>query len=521
MNWLECGIYISSRCFLLIKRAGCLCLKKINLLSCSLFAIQSALSIIFITYLLKLNVLPDSANIICVALIVLVFLLSTFLLIGKTKLKKIACALLAGIFIIIMIFPVRVMQKTHHTLNNLQGETTVYHTGYEILVRKDDKAEILSDVSKYVFGIDTSFDKKSANEALNNISKKLNGIALNYIEYTSSSAVWEALVTNKDVDVILIESAFYDMFAELYIAKGDSIENYVKKVENITVTINVEKPENPKPNENPNNEKPKELNARPFVIYVSGIDVAGKITTRSRSDVNILIVINPITKKMVLVTVPRDTYVPFPGITNGMYDKLTHAGIYGNNCSVSIATIETYIYTGVKIDRWIRVNFTSVERIVDALGGVTVESEFEFTQGGYKFVKGKNYLNGRQALAFSRNRKSFALGDQQRGKNQLQVIKGVFNKAISPAILTAYSDILNEIKDCVQTNLTYEDITGLVKMQLSDGASWDIDTASIRTTHRYDVCYSMSSAGKIDVAIMSEESRLEVIGKINAILRGE
>ena len=495
-------------------------MRKINLLSCSLLAIQAAISIVFITYLLKLNVLPDSANIICVVLITLAFLLSSFLLRGKTKPKKIACALLAGIFSIIMIFPVRVMQKTYHTLNNLQGETTVYHTGYEILVRKDDNAEILSDVAEYTFGIDTSFDKKSANEALKNISAKLNGIKLNYIEYTSSSSVWEALVDKKEVDVVLIESSFYDMFAESYEAKGDNIENYVKKVENITVTINVEKPVNPNPNGNQNNEKPKELNEKPFVIYVSGIDVSGKITTRSRSDVNILIVINPITKKMVLATVPRDTYVPFPGVTNGSYDKLTHAGIYGNNCSVSIATLETYIYTGIKIDRWIRVNFTSVERIVDALGGITVESEFDFSFRGHNFVKGKNFLNGEQALAFSRNRKSFAMGDQQRGRNQLEVIKGVFNKAISPAILTAYSDILNEIKDCVQTNLTYEDITGLVKMQLSDGASWNIDTASIRTSHRYDVCYSMSSAGKIDVAIMSEESRLEVIEKINAVLRG-
>lgn len=495
-------------------------MKKINLLSYSLFAIQSALSIVFITYLLKLNVLPDRANIICVVLIVLAFLMTALLLKGKTKPKKIVCALLAGVFSIIMIFPVKVMHQTHHTLNNLQGETTVYHTGYEILVRKDDKAEILSDVSEYTFGIDTSFDQKSANEALKNISSKLNGVTLNYVEYSSSSSVWEALVDKKEVDVILIESAFYDMFAESYVANGDSIDNYVKKVENITVTINVEKPAKPTPNENQSEEKLKELNERPFVLYVSGIDVSGKITTRSRSDVNILIVINPVTKKMVLATVPRDTYVPFPGVTHGMNDKLTHAGIYGENCSVSIATLETYIYTGVKIDRWVRVNFTSVERIVDALGGITVESEFDFSQNGYKFVKGKNYLNGKQALAFSRNRKSFALGDQQRGRNQLEVIKGIFNKAISPAILTAYSDILNEIKDCIQTNLSYEDITGLVKMQLSDGASWNIETTSIRTTHRYDVCYSMSSAGKIDVAIMSEESRLEVLEKINAVLRG-
>lgn len=496
-------------------------MKKIKLLNGVLLAIQSGLSIIFITYMLKLNILPDIVNIACIALLVIALLLTSFLFIGKTKVRKIACAFIASILSIIMIAPIVMMKKADHTLRNIQREATVYHAGYEILVRKDDKATILNDLTEYKFGIDISYDQKSANEALKSISKKLNGITLQYTEYNSSASLWEALVDKKEVDVVLIESTFYEMFAESYAASGDSVSNYVKKVENITVTIEIEKPVEPNPDEDKKDEKPKTLNKSPFVIYVSGIDVAGKITMRSRSDVNILIVINPNTKKMLLTTVPRDTYVPFPGITNGMYDKLTHAGIYGDNCSVSIATLEQHIYTGVKIDRWIRVNFTSVKRIVDALGGITVESQFDFSMNGYRFVKGKNYLNGNQALAFSRNRKSFAEGDRQRGKNQLEVIKGIFYKATTPAILTAYSDILNEIMDCVQTNLTYEDITGLVKMQLTDGASWDISTAPIYATHSYDYCYSMSSAGKIDVAIMSESSRLEVIEKIKAVLRGD
>lgn len=479
-----------------------------------------ALSIVFSVYILKLNVLPDSTNILCIVFLALTLLLSALMLIGNTKPRQILCAFIASLLCIIMVFPIHVMKHTHHTLNNLQGESQVYHTGYEILVRKDDSAQILSDISKYKFGIDTSYDRQSANEALKSISHKLGDIALYYEEYSSSATLWSALVDTKVVDVVLIESNFYEMFKESYASKNDNIENYVKKIENITVAIDVEKPEEkPEKEEDISKEPQKPLNERPFVIYVSGIDIAGKITMRSRSDVNILIVINPKTKKMVLATVPRDTYVPFPGVTNGEYDKLTHAGIYGNNCSVSIATLEQYIYTGVKIDRWIRVNFTSVERIVDALGGITVESQYNFSLHGHSFVKGKNHLNGEEALAFSRNRKSFAQGDMQRGRNQLEVIKGIFAKAISPAILSGYSDILNEITDCVQTNLSYEDITGLVKMQLSDGASWDIDTASIYVEYKDDYCYSLGSANC--VGVMSEKSRLEVLGKINDVLNGK
>lgn len=492
-------------------------MKKLNILGCMLFSIQGALSIVFVTYLLKLNILPDSVNIICIITVALAMVLSVLLVNSKTKAKNIVCIVLAVILSTVMLYPINIMKHTDYTLKNLQGETTVYHTGYEILVRKEDNAEILNDIANYKFGIDTSYDKESANEALKNISKRLGDIALDFAEYSSSSMLWDALVKTKKVDVVIIESSFYDMFTEFYATEGDSVNNYVKKVENITVSVNVEKPVTPPEEDKPQN--PQELNKRPFVLYISGIDISGKITMRSRSDVNILIVINPITKKMVLATVPRDTYVPFPGITNGMCDKLTHAGMYGDNCSVSIATLEEYIYTGVKIDRWIRVNFTSVERIVDALGGITVESKYNFSQNGYSFVKGKNYLNGAQALAFARNRKSFNEGDMQRGRNQLEVIKGIFNKAISPAILTAYSDVLNEIIDCIQTNLTYNDITGLVKMQLSDGASWDIQTVSIYVNYKYDECYSM--AGKLCVGVMSETSRLEALEKINNVLQGK
>ena len=492
-------------------------MKKLKLINIVLFAAQMALSIVFSIYILKLNVLPDKTNVLCIVFLSLALLLSAALLIGRTLPRQILCACISGFLCIIMVFPVRIMEHTDHTLMNLQGESKVYHTGYEILVRKDDSAQILNDISKYKIGVDISLDKEAAKEVLKSISDKLGGIQLICEEYSQSRVLLNDLIDTKVIDVAIIESNFYEMFKEDYAAQNDNIENYVRKIENITVTIDVEEPAEPTPEEKPV-EPVKPLNARPFVIYVSGIDVAGKITTRSRSDVNILIVINPKTKKMILVTVPRDTYVPFPGVTNGEYDKLTHAGIYGSNCSVSIATLEQHIYTGVKIDRWIRVNFTSVERIVDALGGITVESQYDFTQNGHSFVKGKNYLNGKEALAFSRNRKSFAQGDMQRGRNQLEVIKGIFAKAISPAILPAYSEVLNEIKDCIQTNLSYEDITGLVKMQLSDGSSWNIDTASIYVEYKNDYCYSLGSANC--VGVMSEKSRLEVLGKINAVLDG-
>lgn len=494
-------------------------MKKLKLIGAILYSVQLALSAVLVFYIFKLDVLPDSVAFGCVLVLTLFAVAGAFLLFLKGTAKKMICACISLFLSILLLIPIRVFQKTDSTLNNLQGETNTYHSNYEVVVRQDDKAEILSDLIGYKTGIDTAYNQASAEEALADIERKIES-KLEVMKYGGSSALWTALTETKETDAILIDHSFYEMFREAYEAQNDQIENYVKIVDKITVSVDIEMPPTQSPSVDP--EEPvdsAELWERPFVIYVSGIDVAGKITTRSRSDVNILIAINPNTKKMILVTVPRDTYVPFPGVTDGAYDKLTHAGIYGDNCSVSIATLEQYIYTGITIDKWIRVNFTSVERIVDALGGITVESQYNFSSGNYTFVKGMNELNGKQALAFARNRKSFAEGDMQRGRNQLEVIKGIFNKAISPAILSSYSEILDEIADCVQTNLSYDDITGLVKMQLSDGASWQIDTASIYVDYKYDYCYSMSGQ-KLCVGVMSEESRLEAIEKIHSVLNG-
>lgn len=102
--------------------------------------------------------------------------------------------------------------------------------------------------------------------------------------------------------------------------------------------------------------------------------MSGSITTTSRSDVNIIMTVNPNTHKILLTTTPRDYYVTIPGISGEQRDKLTHSGIYG--VDASMATLED-IY-GIDISYYARFNFTSLVKIVDALGGVDVYSEYAF-----------------------------------------------------------------------------------------------------------------------------------------------
>ena len=210
----------------------------------------------------------------------------------------------------------------------------------------------------------------------------------------------------------------------------------------------------------------------PFNVLISGIDVYGDISQTSRSDVNIIVTVNPKTKKILLTSTPRDYYVPIPGVSDGVRDKLTHAGIYG--VDASMRTLEE-LY-GVDITYFVRVNFDTLIKLVDAMDGLDVYVEYPFDcyTDEYHFDKGWHDMFGDQVLAFCRERYSFADGDNQRGRNQEQVLKALLEKMMSPAILPHYADILDSLDGFFQLNMPQEKIAELVNMQLTDNAHWEI-----------------------------------------------
>ena len=187
-----------------------------------------------------------------------------------------------------------------------------------------------------------------------------------------------------------------------------------------------------------NDDQVDNIAKNPFIVYLSGIDTRnyGEIEDKSRSDVNMVVAVNPKTKTVLMVSTPRDYYVALDGDSNKM-DKLTHAGNYGIECSMN--TLEA-LYD-IEFNYYAKVNFKSVVDIVDALGGVTVTSEYNFSSPHsfsgktYTFKKGENFVEGDMALAFARERESFANGDRQRGIHQQVLIKAVVEKAISPSML--------------------------------------------------------------------------------------
>jgi len=235
-----------------------------------------------------------------------------------------------------------------------------------------------------------------------------------------------------------------------------------------------------------------DVTVQPFNIYISGIDVYGDITQESRSDVNIIATINPNTHKILLTTTPRDYYVPIPGISEGQGDKLTHAGIYGIDASV--ATLENLYET--EIPFYVRVNFTSVEEIVDVMGGVDVESELAFTTGEdagmiVEVQEGKNHFNGKEALAFVRERYALEDGDNQRGKNQQALLTGLIKKVASPLILFRANGMINSVAGNAETNMSESQIKSFIRMQLDDMKGWEIEAvAASGDSSGQQYCYS-------------------------------
>ena len=244
----------------------------------------------------------------------------------------------------------------------------------------------------------------------------------------------------------------------------------------------------------------------PFNIYISGLDVSGTIDVTSRSDVNMIMTVNPKTHKILLTSIPRDTVIHM-NEKGGASDKLTHTGIYGIGCS--LGAVEDL--TGLDMNYYVKVNYTTVEKMVDALGGIDVKSDFEFDTHGmkakYHFKKG-----------MTRERKSFPDGDIQRNRNQAKVMAAMLKKATSSrTILMNYTTILNSIKDYMQINMKQKEIKSLVKMQIAKNPKWQIKRQSMEGPSTFMQCYSTGSY-QVSVVQVSEDSLKKCVKRIRRVM---
>lgn len=462
-----------------------------------LIAIQSILTLVFSFVLTKLNVLPT--NILMLLSAVLIILCIMCFLLSKWKGGQVLSCIIAIVISSILAVGGYYLMNTNNMLEDITGND-IEKYNVNVYVKADDSAQSINDAVGYKFGILSDMDVENTDDTINKINEKL-GAKISTREYAGVTELFDALLSGQVQAIILNEG---------YISIVEDIEGYENIEEQIrAIYINEIKREV----ENSQNDT-KDIIKESFIVYLSGIDTTGPVSTRSRSDVNILMVVNPTEKKILLVSTPRDYYVPL-SISNGVKDKLTHAGNYGIN--VSMDTLEMLYDTD--IDYYVRMNFTGFTKIIDALGGIDIYCDRSFTSyRGYTFKEGTSHMDGEHALEFARERYAFSEGDRQRGRNQMQVIEKVVDRLTSKAILNNYSGLMKSIGNCMQTNISSDEISKLVKMQINDMSKWEITQFSVNGTGKLAYTYSIPNQ-KAYVMVPDQSTVDEAKQKINEMMK--
>ena len=447
------------------------------------------LSVVFMGLLAMTKMVPTIYMLI-IGIVLAVIAAIIWLLVWHTRYtgRFIGGTVLAVIMIAILAFGGFYINKTRSAISNISGETTEV-TQMAVYVKNDDAADSVEATAGYTYGILSSLDRENTDGAVAHLNSQF-GTEVQTKEYAGLTELADGIL-NGEVNAMLLNSGYLSVYEDM-----DGYTDFSTKIKEVG-TVDVESTIQSAEESTPIEPITTANGGKVYTIYLSGIDTRGEMTAKSRSDVNIIATVNTDTHEILLVSTPRDYFVPL-SISGGAPDKLTHAGIYG----IDVCMDTLGMLYDIDINYYFRINFGGFVKVIDALGGITVNSDYDFDSKnilGYHFNKGENYVNGEQALIFARERYAFQEGDRQRGKNQMEVIRGVVKKALSPEILTSYSSILSSLDGCFGTNITYEEIAQILQQQLTNGGDWTIVSYSVNGTGATEKPYSMSQKAYVMV----------------------
>ncbi len=440
------------------------------------------------------------AGAVMLAAVAVIFALLTWA--GRGK-RLVVGIVLEIIFSIIAIIACIVIGVSGQTLGQMTGrESQTIQVGVFVRV-EDEPTYDLTDPAN-VYGILSGLDRENTDLALDEFETKY-GFYPQTAEYNSPAALADSLLASWEDNAIILNTAYLQLLEE---SEGyEDIMDRIVQIETFNIEVSTA-----------NSSDDTYIDKTAFTVYISGIDSREGLQASSLSDVNIIAAVNTETHQVLLLTTPRDYYIPL-SISNGEKDKLTHAGIYGVN--VSMDTLADLYH--VPMDYYFRIDFDGFKGIVDALGGITVYSDYTFMSQnveGFYFVEGENEMDGEAALAFCRERYSFPDGDLQRGRNQVAVLDGIIQKASSPAILGGYMDILNSMSDHFETSIPYDLITSIVRdVERTGVGEWNIVNASVGGAGAMEVTYTQQV--EASVVIPYDDSVEEATQLLVDVLNGE
>ena len=513
-----------------------------NLSFAAVFLVLFVMQILTVVSIGRLKMLPG----ILMALIIVVFLVydciaAYFMFLrGMQKITKRNARriirkrrIIASVLVIIMVCGCAVVNRVtgdvYDTLQSLQASEQIQEEDTAVkravYVRTYDTAQTLEEAKDYNYGRLIHFDDENTQQAVEAIELRL-GASIHTKEYTSVFDMANALLSG-ELDAVILSSSYTSVLeGDTQFAEFTSMTRILEEVEiegngeeldgsGLLLNAEVDIAENGK--------------LKPFVVYISGSDSRVNSMQNNRSDVNIVVVVNPRTKQVLMINTPRDFYIPST-VEDGKMEKLAHAGVFG--VKASIKSLEQ-LYD-VEIPYYVQMSFGGMTGIVDAIGGVTVYSDEEFVlyENVGTIKKGENHLNGKLALAYARTRKGVEGGDLGRGNHQMDIIRAVIDKATSgTTILTNYAAIMQSVEGLFVMNIPNQLISALVREQMADMTGWNIasfstygeggygEVHSVPGTTVYIIEPNMASVEKatklIDMALNDEIITDEVMNSIS------
>ena len=450
--------------------------------------------LVFAFFLWKYNILPIKYRAVLLGVLLVIYLIYVFLS-YKKKIRGIGNIIFLIVLLIMSLGEIVFMSYANssiRTINEITTQNDGLKTEMSYIVRKDSPYKSLEDIKEASLSIAETEDSATIDEVLRKYKEEFaTDLATNkYIDYLS---LGKSLLRGKE-EVMLLNEGFRSLIEE----SEENFSQDTRKIGSVLV-------ENKKKAEKEEKEQVAQNDS--FNVYISGIDTYGSLSNVSRSDVNLVVSVNPTKGKVLITTIPRDSYVNIPN--KGM-DKLTHAGLFGVDSSIK--TIENLL--DINIDYYGKVNFTTLTELIDVLGGIDVENPRAFSAQGYNFVEGTNHLNGAQALVFARDRYHQAEGDFDRGKNHTRIITAIINKMLKPEMLLNFGNISQVALRSVNTDMPYEKMIELVNKQIDSGKKWDIESQALSGSGTMDLKSALMPEAKLYMMVPREESVKEVEGKI-------
>jgi polyisoprenyl-teichoic acid--peptidoglycan teichoic acid transferase len=467
---------------------------------------------LIIFQLIKLKVLPNNILYPVIAMLVLIDLILIILLCFSSW--RIWSKILSSILVIAMIGTMGIgnwyLYSTGATLEKVttvKGEVKNTISVISLSAASND----LKDYNGKDVGVLKSIDKKGTKKSLKDIKKQ--DVSINKVEYDNVPSLVKALYDG-EVQAIILNEAYRENVVEL-----EDYASFDSQTQVVYQTIFYT-------NESNEALAVSDITTTPFTVLISGNDSYGSLDEVSRSDVDMLITINPVTSTILMVSIPRDSFVEEVcddyACNYGAVDKLTHTGIYG--VDTTKATIENLL--GIEINYTFRINFSGAMDIVDALGGIDVEvaegmavSHFYTDSSLEGVTEGWNHLDGKRAVAYARERKAYLDGDTQRARNQQQVIQACVKKATSSAILTQYTSILNAVSNAFDTNMSMDEITSFIQYQIQAMPNWKFENYVLKGYN--DMQVSPELGTEVSVVELYDSSITAASKKIKAVLEGK